>query len=295
MRIFVNSCGFSRQDPAHEYRWKTATGQPVTEALEEINRKRFAGLGLGDLIESDSRLPSLVFARDNGELLLFITRIASLNRIGSQGDTIYNSILLIGKNHNNLLFRRLASNLLASISAQPQDFVGAGGAAVPPNLLQDLLDSYLIFHDELGFSILPDADISEALENASDDLFSNLPVQQDNFLWRPLLGHNCFKLRQELAYELAQFTLPLSDGVIVASTGFKDPFFYKKTEAWRALSLLKEGINWQPLSEDPKLLRRRDYAEAAARGYEVPARGRQSLSSLGSRIKSIKQSKGKEA
>ncbi len=271
MRIFLNSCGYSRQDPAHEYRWKSLSGDPARDALEELSRKRFAGLSLGDLVESDSRMPSLVLARDNGDAILLATRILSLNRFGSQGDAIYNSLLLVGKQHHFLGLRRLATNLLASIPPQPNDLGAVDGQGLPVNLIQKVLDEQVSFDEANGYKFSANVDVYTELEAATEDLFSNMPVQQMGFRWRPRTGHNCFKLRQELAYELARFTLPLGDGPIAVATGIKSPLVAQQAEVWRSLNLLTEGISWQPLPVERRAIRRHDKAEALAGGYASPS------------------------
>jgi hypothetical protein len=269
MRIFLNTCGYSRQDPAHEYRWKSLTADPAIDALDELNRPRFAGFSLGALIEPDSRTPSVVLARDGEQVLLLASRLKSATRTGSQGDPAYSSLLIAGRQHNLPLLRRLAANVIASIPPQPNDFLAGTVENLPANLLERLLDQHVRFDDQNGFTF-DEVDWRSELEIAADEFDAFVALPQARFRWRPRTGHNCFKLRQELAYELSRFTLPSASGVIAVVTGMKDPIVARRTEAWRSLSLMTEGISWLTLDVPRAVVRRHDRAEAAATGDPPP-------------------------
>jgi hypothetical protein len=271
MRIFINSCGYSRQDPAHEYRWKSLTGDFPGDALEELSRKRFHGISLNDLIESDSRQPSVVFARDGQDVILFLTRLRSAVRAGSQGDPIFASALFVGKAHHFTVLRRTAANVIASVPPQENDFSLGSSAAQPSSVIGEILDRAVSFHEANGYAFDPDCDLFEELDVRLDAIYGLNPLQREGFRWRPKMGHNCYKLRQELAYELTQFSVPLGPGPLAVVTGVKLPYFAKKAEAWRSLSALNEGVNWQPLPVAWRTLRRRDRDEASLGGWARPA------------------------
>lgn len=281
MRIFINSCGYSRQDPAHEYRWKSLSEDFPGYAFEELERKRFGTLALNDLIQTDSRQPSVVLARSGDDIIFWATRIASEKRTGSQGDPVYDSVLIVGKNHHLTLFRRTAANIIASVRPSESDFTGSNAIIEHECVIGQLLDELVHFDDEAGFQIDSSVDFAAELEYRLETRYGGIPMQQEGFLWRPKFGHNCYKLRQELAYELVHFSLPMSQGPLIIVTGVKNPYFAVRSECWRTLTHLAEGVNWQALPVKKEVLRRRDRLEASLGSWSTPKSRVSSIIALG--------------
>lgn len=273
MRIFINSCGYDRRDPNHEYHWRNVLTNLADGEAEQLLRKpMFEGYSLGEVVQSDSRQPSVAFGRNSGKLYLLVTRLASNRRNGSQGDRIYNGLLLEAEERDALLLRVLVANLLQTIPDIGEDFQSLPEGSDKSSILATQVDGATRFDEEHGFCVDLGFELMRQLEEAVEQLNLYPPTQRQPFPWRGRMGHNCSKLRWELAYELKHFSFPLADGLLVLVTGIKSESVLRESYVWRGLTLLTDSVLWEPLPKAWKLQRVREQQEASRAGGVVSLR-----------------------
>jgi hypothetical protein len=239
LRIFINSCGDQRQDPAHEYRWRCYTNDAgLSDAQALLSERKFEGHTLADLVQSDSKTPSIAFARDNGELMLLIMRLPS-NRRSSQGDMIYNSICMVGPERSLPVFRKVIVDLLLYYPGSKFDGSDTAG------ILQALLSQVVVSDDREGFTFNPMIDLIDELTYQLEQVEITEPIQKTHYHWTGMIGHNWHGLREELAYQMSHFSFPKSDGPLVVVTGVKHPLVLQQACVWRGLTQMFESTRWE--------------------------------------------------
>jgi len=261
-RIYVHSCGYLRRDPAHEYRWETIEGRRADDEVSEIlNEKRFQEYSIAELVQTDSRVPSLVLARSQGSLYLFVSRLASTARRNSQWETLYNSVLLVSDNESDAMkLRILAADVLTSYPVLEEDFKTIE-ENVTQGILREALDRIISDDEEHGFRLSGRREFLSVIDARLAAMNLYPANQATPFRYRGQLGHNCRNLRLELAYELKHFSFPKSDGALVVVTGIKSPACFQEAYVWRGLSLLAESLHWQRMRPEWRRQRSHDQQE----------------------------------
>jgi hypothetical protein len=249
-KMYINSCGFSRMEPRHEYHWRDENNNRADREVEAwLKPQNFHGYSITDLIQTDSKMPSVVMARDRGKLLLLATRMMSKVRKASTGDLVSNGVLLVGDESDLKTIRILAADLLLSYPTVGDDFDSLDHSEAH-GILAGEADRVTQFDDAEGFSMIDLGDPRARLSERVEALAHYPPHQRESFEWQGMIGHNCRKLRQELAYELKHFSFPKSDGALVVVTGIKSEITLSEAYAWRSLSLLADSVNWTPLARN---------------------------------------------
>lgn len=213
MKIYVQSRGFSQDD---DYCW-----QPEPPVILITNR-------INDLIQSES--PSVVLARYNGELLLLVTGLESIERTDFRGRIIRNSVVWVGEDseENEQKLRAIAASALG-------------------DLLKDYIDSAVTFGGEDGFEV--DFDAIDQLKIKQVRI---VETKSEN-----KIGKNSQFLKNDLADEIEERCLPKGNGFnntpLLVVTGIKSEHALKQAGVWRGLSNLVQGEGWKeykfPLEE----------------------------------------------
>lgn len=226
MEIYIQSCGFSVDD---DYRWLRVNAdfqQPeippiLTRLILTDNRTQ---VRVTDLIQSES--PSLVLARDSGELLLLITGLEARERQDFRGRKIRNSVAWVCQDSDeNELFLRAIS--VAALRGK----------------VEEKIDSTVAFGGEYGFQV----DFAKIRQLISEDelikIQSIAAKRDDKISYK--IGKNSPELKAQLADELAGYSLPLDNGILVVVTGIKKESTLRQAGVWRGLSNLVEVEGWK--------------------------------------------------
>jgi len=221
MEVYVQSRGDSEE---YDYRWMRITEQEQRlEIPSFLTRSLLIGrsseVRIFDLIQSEA--PSVVLARDNGELLLLVTGIES-TRQDFRGRRIRNSVAWMcqDSDEHERFLRAIASQALL-------------------DQLREKVDLAVEFGGEYGFQV-DFGKISNLLSTAELEKIHTREPKLDK-----KLGKNLPRVRDELASELEERRLPTEDGVLVVVTGIKTESALKQAGIWRGLSALVEAERWQ--------------------------------------------------
>ncbi|MGB3507879.1 MAG: hypothetical protein WBA93_01260 [Microcoleaceae cyanobacterium] len=222
MEMYVQSCGFSVDD---DYRWLKVNAdfqQPeipliMTRLILTDNRTE---VRITDLIQSEA--PSLVLARNDGELFLLVTGLESRERQDFRGRKIRNSVALVCQD-----------------SEENELFLRAISVAVLRGKLEGKIDSAVAFGGEYGFQVNFDQ-IQTLLSEDELRNINSIAAKQDY-----KIGKNSSELKAELADELAEYSLPLDNRILVVVTGIKKESTLMQAGVWRGLSNLLEVEGWK--------------------------------------------------
>lgn len=222
MEVYVQSCGFSVDD---DYRWLRVDAdfqQPeippiMTRLILTDNRSQ---VRVTDLIQSEA--PSLVLARDSGELLLLITGLEASQRQDFRGRKIRNSLAWVCQD-----------------SEEHELFLRAISVAALREKLEVKIDSVVDFGGEYGFQVNFDQ-IQTLLSEDELTKINSVAAKMDY-----KIGKNSPELKAELANELAEYSLPLENGILVVVTGIKKASTLMQAGVWRGLSNLVEVEGWK--------------------------------------------------
>lgn len=210
MDIFVQSRGRS---PDFEYCWQPEVPPHLTT--------------ISNLIQSES--PSVVLARFHKKLILVATGLDSPEKKDFRDRPIRHSIAwILDENYDN-------ETQIRAIAVQALQ-----------GLLANRVDRYIQFGGENGF----EASISEidrmSRSFSSEEVIGTLPLPSSEL--PPKIGKNSQSLRDDLAYQLQQYSLPKGYEFIVIATGVKAEDSLEKAGAWRSLSNLVKSEDWRKTS-----------------------------------------------
>ena len=221
MEIYVQSRGDSEE---YEYRWLKITEQDQQLEVPSILTRsllteRRTQVRVFDLIQSEA--PSVVLARDNGELLLLVTGLES-TRQDFRNRKIRNSVAWVcqDSDDNERFLRAIASKALL-------------------DGLREKIDLAVKFGGEYGFQVSFE-EISNVVSTEELEKIHRIEPKLDK-----KLGKNLPEVRDDLAYELEERRLPTEDGVLVTVTGIKTESALKQAGVWRGLSTLVEAEGWK--------------------------------------------------
>ncbi|MCT7952856.1 hypothetical protein NG798_23945 [Ancylothrix sp. C2] len=195
MEIYVQSAGVA---PEEDYSWLNEGNQVI--AYPPLVEK------YKDLLQTES--PSILLARDEGKLLLFVTGIRT-KRKDYQSRTIAISVAWVGKNSDEALLRYQASRILKSFINQDSlnKDIDAGVKAGGPK----------------GFSV------------AFDKLKLSKKAQQGPKIQAGITRKSDDGIKA-LAEELEKYSLPDKKGPLVVITGIQTEADLKKAGVYRALA-----------------------------------------------------------
>lgn len=262
MVIYINSRGYSRQDPNHEYAWRVASLEATLDATTILGMPRFQQHSIGGLIEPDSRRPSLVLARSGGSLYLLVTRMKSRRRTGSQGESLFSAILIETGESDLTVLRGLAADVLNSSSpfeaeadellvgdcgvcAGAEETRADADAAGEPCVLEECLDEAVEFHAVSGFQVNRAFPLEEELRRRVEDRAIVAPRDQHGFRWIAKHGRNSQALRRDLSHQLCNPAFPRSEGPLVVVTGALTVKTLVESGCWRGLIRLSEARTWE--------------------------------------------------
>lgn len=253
-RLYVNTCGESRQDPRHEYAWKSWNNEHSDEEVNKLlSAPRFGGASLADLVAIESRDPSIVFARHGDDLWLLVTKIPSRRRRSSQGDVVFMSLLWQMEASSEPLARALLVNLLRFYPSRREDFsaeeMEAGKKQRFP-VVMEVVDVAVKFHEEDGFRVEDGEEFFRMCRDCMDWDGADFLAKPGLESWDGRIAHNCAKLRRELAFELLHFRMPAGDGPLLVVTGALPEQALAANRVWRGLTTMLESLNWMPYRND---------------------------------------------
>lgn len=238
MEVYVQSRGFSED---YDYCWLKITHNAQQRLILPI----LIRCKIADLIQSEA--PSVVLARDSGELLLLVTaQEASEERIDFRGRKIRNSVAWVGQDFDEPVLRAIAVRALRG-------------------LLKDEIDRAVNFGGEYGFEVSLSAFSQLASMKEVGNLSANLEKK---------IGKSSQSLIDDLVYELQKHCLPREDGPLVVVTGIKSEAALKQAGVWRALSSQVNGSDWQKIGDSIPFTSR----------YKYTSDGFNELSSFGEKI-----------
>lgn len=139
MEIYVQSCGVAQE---HDYRWLKIPqeGEPhleIPRILREASRiEKRNKVRITDLYESQD--PSIVMARDKGELLLLVTALDAVDRTRIYGRQVRNSVAWVTQESQE------NKQLLTKIATQ---------AKQEWEYLRKVVDDAVDFDDKYGFRV----------------------------------------------------------------------------------------------------------------------------------------------
>jgi hypothetical protein len=228
MEIYVQSRGDSEE---YDYRWLKISEQDQQLEVPSILTRsilieRKNQVRVFDLIQSEA--PSVVLARDNGELLLLVTGLES-TRQDFRNRKIRNSVAWVCQesDDNERFIRAIASQALL-------------------DKLREKIDLAVTFGGEYGFQV----SFEEITNVVSTEELEKIHSMEPKFDKK--LGKNLPEVRDALAYELEERRLPTEDGVLVTVTGIKTESALKQAGVWRGLSTLVEAEGWkEPYKKSP--------------------------------------------
>lgn len=247
MLIYVYSCGESQDE---EYCWLKITQNSQTLEIpsiltEPIQAEAGVQVRIYGLIQSES--PSVVMAKNNGNLLLLVTGLYSSERRDLVGRKIRNSVAWLGGNSDEPYLRGLAAKALGE-----------------QNWLKDKVDKAVTFGGEYGFQVA----FEEISEISAGEVGNNFVDSQYK------VGKNSQTLREDLALELEQHELPDENGPLVVVTGIKEESALINAGVWRGLSSLVQSEQWNTYktnsSSPDRLPRDRNPQSAVAENTKSP-------------------------
>lgn len=153
MEIYVQSCGVAQE---HDYRWLKIPqeGQAYPEIpriLRQASRiENGSKVRLTDMYESQE--PSIVMARDNGELLLLITALEAMERTKVYGRQVRNSVAWVTQDSE--VNKKIASKVAAHARENWEN-------------LRKIVDEAVDFDDKYGFRVNREP-LEKYIENAAD-------------------------------------------------------------------------------------------------------------------------------
>ena len=209
MAIYVQSRG-KNQD--RDYRWLRIKSDESYPENSEFLRQSIGKLSIKpvDLIESQKFSVILVATR-NDYCLLITGLKAREERVDFTGRSVRNSLLWVCRKDENE--RQVRSLLIRALQGE----------------LDRELDRTISISGEYGFEV--DHTLLKNLANSTSEIANN-----QNTDLKGKIGQNSESLRQELALELENNTLPDTEGLLVLITSIKSAPALKATGVWRGLS-----------------------------------------------------------
>lgn len=195
MEIYVQSAGVA---PEEDYSWLNEANQVI--AYPPLVEK------YKNLLQTES--PSILLARDEGKLLLFVTGIRT-KRKDYQSRTIGISVAWVGKNSDEALLRYQASRILNSFINQDS--------------LNKDIDAAVKAGGPKGFSV------------AFDKLKLSKKAQQGPTITAGITRKSDDGIKA-LSEELEKYSLPDKKGPLVVITGIQTEADLKKAGVYRALA-----------------------------------------------------------
>lgn len=202
MEIYVQSRGYSQE---FDYCWQPETPKILGES------------NVYNLIQSES--PSVVLARHDGKIFLFVTGLESNERRDFRGRIIRNSVLWVCEEseESEQYLRGLTVNVLRDI-------------------IKDDIDKTVRFSEndfgfEVDFNGIQQLEIGEV---------SHFEVKSER-----KVGKNNQLLKDVLAFEIEERYLPKGIKFLLVITGIKKEEELKKAGVWRGLSNMVKGEGWQ--------------------------------------------------
>lgn len=227
MEIYVQSCGIAQE---HGYCWLDENHN-IVEAHSLVKKAK-------DLIESEA--PSVVLARNSGELLLLVTGLKASQRKDYRGRPIRNSLAWIGQDTD----KHTDEPTLRSIAA-----------CALLGFLEKDIDGAVKSGGEKGFEV--SFEKIETLTKATTNPAKSELLDSDKE--KQKIGRTSDKLKRELASDLEKYRLPRQEPEhksdnqqfvpLVVVTGIQDEETLKKAGVWRGLSSLVDSNseNWEDM------------------------------------------------
>jgi hypothetical protein len=220
MKMYVRSRGFSQENG---YFW-------IPEFPEIIKQNQ-----VYEFIQSE--VFSLFIGRYDNQLLLLITGLDAGDRTDFRDRKIRNSIAWIGQNSED----------------DEQKIRAIAAATLQDQLRENIrteIDQAVIFDDDQGFKIISDLSKLSVEEVINVRDFAANPNHR--------IGKNCKKLRDELAYELEEKSLPKGIGFnnvpLVIVTGIQNQETLIQSGVWRGLSNSLQLEVWEEYKKSPNSL-----------------------------------------
>ena len=222
MKIYVQTAGFS---PEHDYCWLSVNKDSQNQVDEPILIKEFR-----QLIQNE--VPSVVIARNSGELLLLITGLKAGERTDFRGRKIRNSIAWVCENSDEKFLRKIAIRTLRS-------FLGEDS-------LQDDVDKAVKDDNKDGIEVsFETVDRLKWEDNVTDDT----PKEERR------IAPNSEEEVKKLIKGLEEYKLPDGDGPLVVYTGIKAESALDEAVIWWGLSSLVEKGEWKkPLKKNSSFI-----------------------------------------
>ena len=212
MKICVQSAGFA---PEHGYCWLSINEDSQNQVDAPILVEKFS-----HLIQSE--VPSVVIARNSGELLLLVTGLKAGERTDFRGRKIRNSVSWVCKNSDEKFLRKIAIRTLRS-------FLGRDS-------LQEDIDKAVKADNKNGVEVSFEAINQLQLE---DNITDDAPEEKRR------IAPNSPQEVDELINALEQYKLPNGDGLLVVYTGIKAESALDEAVIWWGLSSLVEKGKWK--------------------------------------------------
>ncbi|ERT09078.1 hypothetical protein M595_0807 [Lyngbya aestuarii BL J] len=220
MTIYILSRG---QKEDQDYSWFKIRKESLIRETPPI----FKRVPVETVIEHQK--PSMILARQDSEFLLLVTGLkAREERADFMGRSVRNSIAWVysdSEEHENIL-RSLAIRALK-------------------NELELEIDKAINIGGEYGFKVEQDAIEQLAISK----IIASKPAEN-----ACKLGKNSAKLRQELAKELQNYSIPLRDGFLIIITTLKAKSALSMSGVWRGLSDRIENEEWEIISKTNQLI-----------------------------------------
>lgn len=225
--------------PEHDYRWVAVEPAPHPSRQERPPR---LDARAAQLVQSDT--PSLLLLRVGGELVLFVTALAS-GRSDVQGRDIRSAFVLTASEEEQDILRGLAAYALREQGRE---------------VLARLVDGAVQDTPEGSFDVR---------HQLLDELVGlTAAIADDEAEPRRRLGPNDEKAREALADELTNTTLPPGEGPLVVVTGALGAERLEASGAWRGLSRLVSAPFERP---PPEVRPAPKKGRAAARWWTILA------------------------
>ncbi len=239
MAIYVQSCGVSQDN---DYRWLKIRQNTHIPEIPAILKRPFPG-STGTTVRVtnmiDSKTPSIILARWDGELLLLVTGLkAKEERADFQGRPVRNSVAWIypDADNNEQVIRSLAVRALkGELESEIDEAVNVGG--------------------EYGFEVSFEKINQLAQPEKIESLEAESPIR---------IGENSPEFKELLALELERHCLLKEDPnrLLVVVTGIKAKDTLLQARVWRGLSAHVTTQRWierpdETLDFDPVTTRAR--------------------------------------
>lgn len=221
MAIYVQSCGVSQDN---DYRWlkiRENTHIPETPAILKRPFPGVAGTTVRVTDMIDSKTPSIVLARSDGELLLYVTGLkAKDERADLYGRPVRNSVAWTfqDSDDNERVIRSLAVRALKGE-------------------LESVIDEAVNVGGEYGFEVSLKKISQLAQPEKIESLEAESPIR---------IGKNSLEFKEQLALELERHCLLKEEPhrLLVVVTGIKTEDALLRARVWRGLSARVTAQEW---------------------------------------------------